>query len=425
MLHRIILLLALACPLAAIAAPLTLDEAWRLAENNHPELRAAQAGLAAVRGDASDAAAWLWNNPQFSVEKRRKTVPQAGNPGVINRDWSAGLAQTFEIAGQRAARLDEAERALSAAGLGVAETRRRIRAEVEQRFVQVLSLQQRIDTEEETRKLVQEAATLSAKRVAAGEDSRLDGNLAKAEAERAHNQVALLREQLIQTRAELAAALQLPPDALPEVAGELNPAARPYTLDGLLGGVIERPLLRGLEAREQAARSRLELERAAIYPDVTVGISTAREGPLDARERSVGVNVSLPLPLFRRNAGGIGRASAELAQTEIERQATGRDARGQVMALWAKVTHARARVARLQEQLLPALEENQRLSLRAFKSGEIGLPQLLLVSRQVQEGKRDLIEARTELRLTTVALEAAAGWDEKNINRAPAMAAQQ
>ena len=112
----------------------------------------------------------------------------------------------------------------------IAETRRQLRAEVEQRFVRALGLQLRIQTEERTLKLIQEAATAVGKRVTAGEDSRLDGNLAKVEAERAQNQVSLLREQLVQARAELAALLQLPTDNLPEVGGYLDPSSPSHTL---------------------------------------------------------------------------------------------------------------------------------------------------------------------------------------------------
>jgi cobalt-zinc-cadmium efflux system outer membrane protein len=228
--------------------------------------------------------------------------------------------------------------------------------------------------------------------------------------------VALLREQLVQARAELAALLQLPPNELPQAQGDLDPVAVPYSLEDLLNSAADRPVLRALGHREQAAKSRLDLERAARYPDVTVGLNTGREGPLDAREKIVGLSVALPLPLFRRNAGGIGRATTEFTQTQIEREATNRDVRAQVVALWERYANLKARVARLRESVLPSLEENRRLSSISFRAGEIGLLQLLLVNRQVLDGQRDLLDARTDLRLTQVALEAAAGWQS-----APAM----
>lgn len=79
-------------------------------------------------------------------------------------------------------------------------------------------------------------------------------------------------------------------------------------------------------------------------------------------------------------------------------------------ALWLRMQSLQQRVERLQSAVLPSLEENQRLSFKALQAGEIGLSQFLLVRRQALDGRRDLLEARTELRLVRIALETAAGW---------------
>ena len=97
------------------------------------------------------------------------------------------------------------------------------------------------------------------KRVIAGEDSRLDGNLASVEAERSQNQLTVLQEQLLEARAELAALLQLPPADLPEASGAIEVAPTKHPLEALLASAANRPYLRSLELREQAARSRLDL----------------------------------------------------------------------------------------------------------------------------------------------------------------------
>lgn len=402
-------------PLSAISAPLTLatltlEQAWEQAEQANPDLRSAQANLAAAQGELTDARALLWNNPQLATEGRKRTLPQTTDPARSNREWTVGLAQTFETAGQQGKRRSAAEQALAATQEIIVETRRQVRAEVEQQFVRVLGLQQRIQMEERTLKLIEDAATAVRKRVVAGEDSRLDGNLAKVEAERAQNQVALLREQLIQARAALAALLQLPTDSLPEASGSLDPSLASYTLEELLAGAANRPLLRAYDHQEKAARSRLDLERAAIYPDVTLGLFASREGPANPQDRITGLSASLPLPLFRRNRTGIGRATTELTRVQVQQQVVHRDARAQVLSLWERRENLQARVKRLSESVLPSLEENQYLSSVSFRAGEIGLLQLLLVNRQVLDGQRDLLDARIELRLVKVALEAAAGW---------------
>ena len=389
---------------------LTLDAAWTLAEQANPELRKARAALDAAQGEIRDASVLLFNNPSVTLENRRRSLFQPGQSDAQRRDGGAGLSQTFEIAGQQGFRREAAQTGLSALEQEIAETRRRVRATVEGRFVQVLALQSRIDTERRTLDLIERNTQLSRKRVEAGEDSKLDGNLATVDAERARNQLAILQEQLIRARADLAALLQLPERELPAATGELMPRTVSYVLDDLLAAVSSRPAVRALELREQSARSRLDLAHAARYPDLTLSLSTSREAGIDGRDSIATVGITVPLPLFRRNATGIGRASTDLAQTQIDKVAVVRDARATVVAAWQRRESLRERVKRLAEVVRPKLEENLSLSERAFRDGEVGLPQLLLLQRQVLDAQRDLVEARLELRLVQIELEYTAGW---------------
>ncbi len=398
----------------AAEPPLTLEQAWQRAEQANPALKAAQANLTTSEGALTDARGLLWNNPQLTAERNQRRVPQPGLSNDTQREWRAGISQTFEIAGQHGYRREAAEQDLSTLRESVEETRRQVRAEVEQKFVRVLALQTRVAAEAELVGLIKDAAGAARKRFAAGEDTKLDSNLAEVELGRAESQFEAVREQLIAARAERAAALQLPAEVLPEVQGMLSSeAALPYTLQELLASAANRPRLRALDHQEQAARNRLGLERAATYPDVTVGLFTGREGPGDVRERITGLSVSVPLPLFRRNAAGIGRATTELDQAQIERQAAIRDTRASVSALWQRLESLRSRVKRLEQLVLQRLQENQRLSTTAYRAGEINLTQLLLATRQLLDTRREVLEAQTELALTRVDLEQAAGWNRE------------
>lgn len=389
--------------------PLTLGRAWDIAEQSNPDLRRAQAELVAAESEATEARPPLRYNPVATIEPARRRLNEAGSSDR-KFEGGVGIAQTFEIAGQQVARRAAAGDNLSAVQATIDETLRQLRAGVESRFVRVLSLQQRLETEQRLVNLIEDAAAAVRKRVDAGEDSRLDGNLARVEAERARNQLTQIKEQLIVARAELAAALQLPPQNLPEVSGTLEREPQTYTLDELIAAVENRPILRALQFGETAARSRLDLERALRYPDLTLGLSHAKEAGFGGNDRITSLNLSLPLPVFYRNAARIGRASTELAQAQIERQTTNRDARAQVIALWQQLETLRTRVARLNESVVSRLEDNQRLSALAYREGEIGVIQLLLVQRQNVDIQRDLLDARTDLRQTQIALEAAAGW---------------
>ncbi len=392
-----------------VAQPLTLGQAVERALASSPAVRSATAFFTTIEGELSEARAPLWNNPQASGALGPRDSRQRGGPTERSRDWAVGLSQTFEVAGQQRLRRETAMRNREAAEQNLNEVRAQTIFEVAERFVRVLSLQARISSEERTLVVIDGSAQAIARRLEAGEDSILDANLARVEAERARNSLGALREQLIQARAELATAVQLPAGDTPEIVGMLDEPPASLSLDELIASAAARPLLRFLEFRELAARSRLDLERSFAYPDVTLGVTHAREGPLDTRDRVTSFTVSVPLPLFKRNQAGIGRARTELSQVEIERQSTVRQVEAQVRALWARRQNVMGRVGNLNAELLPRLNQNQDLTRKAFDAGQLGLVQVLLANRQLLEAQRDLIEARTELRLATIALEAAAG----------------
>lgn len=394
---------------ASTALSLSLEDAWRLAERSNAALQSALAGRLAVEGQLAESRAFLWNNPELSYQLNRRTAPQAGTADQRFREWAMGLSQTFEIAGQKGHRASAARDDFAAVDAAIAELRHQLRADVEERFVKVLALQRRIAIEHENLKLVENASLAIGKRVVAGEANRIEGNVAKVEAERTRNQLAALDEQLVTVQAELAQLLQLPPDARPEARGELTRAAA-YQREALIEQAVQRPQLAALAKRESAARSRLDLERASVYPDVTVGINIARDGPSDLRERVIGMSVSVPIPFFKRNQSGISKALAEVNQAQIERQAGERDIRAAVLAQWTRHQQLITRANRLRNTVLPPLEDNLRLTRIAFQAGEINLTDLLLVNRQVLDGRRDMLEVETELRLAQIALERAAGW---------------
>lgn len=392
---------------------LTIAEALRLSETANPALLAKQAQLAAAEGVQTDAHALLFNNPQLSVDATHRYVPQAGESEERRQEWSAGLSQTLEIAGQRGYRREAADAALAALRAEIADARRTAHATAAERFYRVLALQQRVALEGQALSLFEGTATAIQKRRAAGEDTKLDANIAAVEAERARNQLAIAQEQLLAARADLSATIQLPSGNLPEAVGELALTPRRFSLAELLASADAHPRLRALAERENSASSRLKLEQASTYPDVTVGVNVGREGPGTARERLTTISLSLPLPLFKRNAAGIGQARSDLGQAQIERQSSLRDTLATVNALWLRLDSLEARVRRLQESMLPALADNQQLSVKSQKAGQIGLLELIVVNRQALDAQRDLNDALTEYQATRLALELAAGWPQE------------
>ena len=68
---------------------------------------------------------------------------------------------------------------------------------------------------------------------------------------------------------------------------------------------------------------------------------------------------------------------------------------------------------RLRDSVLPALADNQQLSVRSRRTGQIGLLELIVVNRQALDARRDLIDALGDLQAARHTLEAAAGWPQQ------------
>lgn len=394
------------------ADALTLDQVLTTAEQNSTLLRTTCALQSAAEGELNDTRAPLWNNPAITMEHRRRQLSQLGGPDVQRADTGIGVSQTFELGGQQAARREAAKAGINAVEKTIEDTRREVRAEAETRFAEVLVAQQRVQVDEQALDVLRRGAELVGKRVQAGEDTRLDGNLALVEAERAANQLSQAKEQLIQARSELASFLQIDLGEVQAAQGTIDNDPVQTTLTALLASANKRPKILALTASAEMASHRLDVERGAVYPDLTVGLSSSPERGIDGQDRITTLSVSLPLPLFRRNASGIGRALTELDKATIERQSAGQTTRASVTALWQRLQSLQQRVDRLQQVVLPSLEENQKLSVRALQAGEIGLPQFLLTRRQLLDSQMDLLTARAERRLTRIALEKTAGWPE-------------
>ncbi len=411
--------LALAFVLVAAANPaiaqnppqalLTLDEAMRLAEVAHPLVRSREAQFTAAEGLRREAAAPFVDNPEIGVERARVS---AATPEGRAREWTFGIAQPIETGGQQLHRREAAAANLDAVRAEIDDARRLARAEAALRFHAVLAAQRRVQIEQRALELFEDTALAIEKRRAAGEDTRLDANVALIEAERARNALASAREDLLDARSALGAVLQLPPSALPQVAGELSAPVgeMPYPLNRLLTSVQNLPRQRALAARENAARARVALERANRYPDVTVGVNVGREGPADARERVTTLSVSMPLPLFQRNDAALGQVTTEATQAEIERTVAIRDAQAQVRRLWHRLDSQRQRVQRLQGAMVSASEHNQQLAAKSRQAGEIGLLDQLVVNRQALDAARELNDALAQYHASRIELEEAAGW---------------
>lgn len=369
--------------LALASLPDEDNLASRLWERS-PEFATARARVASARAELVRAG--LLPNP--GLELGANTLPLGPtNPPGLNRltevpNFSVGLSQLIEL-GKRGPRQDAARAALASTALEVQAQLRARTQDVLERVAEVATVEVRLA---ELERLAGDAARLTElqrARAQRGDTSGLDADRALLEEAQLQEQLAGERHRLAEALLECSrtAGLACVPFGGPEAAAGFlatrlsNPP--PAT------GLEQRPDLRALEAQQRGAQAALTLARRRWIPDPTVQAGYVYDQFVISGNQlhSVGLNLSIPLPVFDRGQADVLAASVSAeAAARAHAQLTAQ-AQRELTALAAQHGAMEARRTRMRTQTLPqATQLVQRLEA-AVKAGGASLLELLLARR--------------------------------------------
>ena len=236
------------------------------------DLLAARQRLAIAEGRLVQAG--LRPNPVFSTEY--------GSPrflgGESEYDFSAGLAQPFELGGKRGKRRAVAELELQQVRAEVAAIERNIAVEIRRDYARAISAARQLDVLERLLAADAELVRVTEARLNEGDVAPLDLNLVKVESDR-------LKIQRIEARNELETALLRIRTLIgADVAEPLRLAPqsdRPPRLDLGLSELTQKALsdrsdLQAARIGERLGTARLSLARAQAAPDITPSVRFSR-----------------------------------------------------------------------------------------------------------------------------------------------------
>lgn len=392
-------------PAGAAPAPheLTLAQALAAAGANSPRLRDAAAAVEEARGRLTTARTYP-HNPRVELE----AADRDGADGSTT-DRGIGLSQEIEIAGQGGKRAAAARAALAAAEATLERRRREVRAEAERAFADAVEARELLRVARSDVTLTGDLVDFAQRRLEAGAGTQIELNLASAAAGRAVHRAQRETAALAAARARLAEAVGMDPAVPPRPAGTLPPA--PADLPPLAeltrrAAVHRSDLAAARQQREQAER-RVSLERARRIPNLELGAFAAREEGAEI----VGLRAGIALPLFDRNEGAVATALAALdrqvAQVDAGELAAGRE----VAAAYGGYRAAAEALTALGGLVVAPLEESLGLLRRAVEAGELSATDVLLLRRELVEGRREAIEVAGELWRARIDLELAVGGD--------------
>jgi cobalt-zinc-cadmium efflux system outer membrane protein len=382
---------------------LTLDAALARARADSPELRASAAAVEEARGRVVGARTYP-HNLVVELEGAERRGPE---DAITDR--GVALSQEIEIAGQKSRRLAAARADLASAEARHARRRTEVLAAVERSFAAVVRDRELRDVALVDVDLTRNLLRFEERRLAAGAGTQIEVNLARAAAGRAIRRLQTESASWQASRSRLAELVGLDPAAPPSAAAGL--AEAPVTvpsLDELIRySLADRSDLRALRRERERGEREVQLARARAVPNLELGAFASREEGDDI----LGLRLGIALPLFDRNQGGIARAEATADRLAAELIAAELRARREVAAAYSRYRAASEVVTALEGLVVETLEESLELLRRAVEAGELSATDVLLLRRDLVEGRREQIEAAGELWLARTDLELAVGVD--------------
>ncbi len=389
---------------------LHLEDALRIAMQGNWDLLASRSDVAGAEGALR--AAREWPNPGVTMSSSKVHLDGHGDGtslgnGLWSRSYDTVLqaGQLIEVGGKRSARKCSAAAFLDAAHARLEDTRRTLRADVVRAYVSAAQAEESAHIGRESAVYLRDEARIAEVRWKAGDISRSD--LEQIE-------IAATRLELDAKNAEAEALAQrISLELLLGVARPSGDVSLADSLEWLASRQVppapeqagERPDLAAARADLRRAENDLRLQRALRIPDPTLMLQFEHEPP--DRPNTVGVGLSLPLPLWNRNGGAIALAEADRAAAERNVKRALAQAASEIAAARAAYDEAAARWGRYRDELQPRSEEIRRSVSLAYEKGGASLLDLLQAQRNDNEVRLATAQAAGDAAIAAAALEAA------------------
>lgn len=366
-----------------VAPELTLRDALSLALHRNPDLAAL--GIERSATEAALLQAGALPNP--ILEMTGDNLRNARKAEAGDRSTTIQIGQLIELGGKRAVRVRAAEAGRDLANWDYEVKRIEIMSLVAQRFVDVLAAQQRQMLAEEAVALARQVSNAVARRVQAGKVSPVEETKARLTQASAEVELEQARREGISARGTLGALWADPSPRFAKAIGDLEKTLSLPAYEQLAERIRNNPELARWSSEIARRQAGVDAEKAKSVPDLMVNAGVTRFNQFDDRAYTIGI--SLPLPLFNRNRGGILEAGRRLDKAADELRA----AEGRVLA---DLTRAYQRLAAIEKEigtlrtiLLPGAQSAFDAATKGYQLGKFGFLEVL-------DAQRTLFQTRTQ-----------------------------
>lgn len=385
---------------------MTPEALVRQALAQNPELNFYVTEITAAKGSLKTAG--TIRNLELNTQAGYKgTRDYSGNTLGEGATWSVSVQQTFEYPGRIALRKAIAQRDVDLAGLHLEQFRRTLAARVRSLAYSVLIAEEKSAAAREVSERLDDLSKVLAQREQAGVTPILETRIIEA------NALTLRRQERDAALAVKTALLELN-----QLRGQ--PANTPIRVSGggfefastslpaLLGAARTNAFdirIRQAELAQQGFK--VALSKNERYPAVAVGPFYSQENATD-RELRAGIEFSVPLPFWDRNAGNIRTTQARQHQAEASLLTMEREVERRVAQAAATYQAKRDEIEKWQTETIAKFRETAELADRNYRLGGVPIStyvetqkQYLEVIAAVHDMKKEALQAAQELEILT------------------------
>jgi outer membrane protein, heavy metal efflux system len=394
-------------PAAALETKeLALEQAITLALEKNPDLQTFRLEEESARGRNEKARLLLINNPTIEGNLSKKDRPEAEGGGKFT-NYGFKLSQEFEVAGQRGARIDVAEKEFARVLSVIRDRERILISDVKDSFTKALSLKKKSGLARETVRLNEDLLSFTKIKFEAGDVSGLDVNLSEVELSKAKKELLLAEREYRESLLALQGLLGLSPDVSFAIEGDL-PSEAPLLPDKealKAMALSHRPDSKAAASEMEQTESALKLVKREAFPNITLSGFYDR----DERRNAVGLEISLPLPIFDRKQAEKKEAFAKAEGAKIKAAGLKKTIEREVDQAFSDITSAIEELSLFKKEILVKAAENLDLLNLGFKEGKIGFFEVRFAQKDTIEAQFAYIEAQTRAQLAINAIEKITG----------------
>jgi outer membrane protein, heavy metal efflux system len=404
---------------AAAQAPpiperLSLSEAVRLATERNPQAAGARALVAIAEASRLDAG--LRPNPAVSVESEGYPLFDPPRPSFLDgQELTIRFDQEIETAGRRGLRTEAAAAGVTVASLTARDRLRRLEFAVRRAYLQLALAQADAEVARTSLEEIDRVLIVSRERVRVGEAARSE--VSRLEVERLRFAEDAFSADLALRNARAALLTLLGASDLMQAVqatDSLSGASTGSTVQvSIAANTSSQAPVRGdgrpdlLAAREELRRAETEtrVQRALRSPNVTLGGGYKR----DFGTNAVVFGVTVPVPLWNKNQGGIARAAAEQRVVASNLASVELDVRLEIQQAQNSVDVNRARADYIERQVLASARESRDVVSESYRLGAMDLIDFLDAQRAFRDTQRTYNRALFDYRVSLFELDAALG----------------